>query len=245
MSVLKRLKMLYRLVCTRGGGDTHAERVENFYREQASQYDETRPKMLHGRKDLIAQIPLPESAIWVELGAGTGSNLELLGERVASLQKAHLVDLSPSILTVARDRIEKNRWTNVEVHQADATSFDPAQRVDVVLCSYSLTMIPDWFAAIDNAKRLLKPTGVLAVVDYYVSRNHPTIGTKRHSWTYRTYAPTLFEKNNVHPSPDHIDYLHHHFEPMHFSEHMGKAYGRWLDVAYYRFIGKPKPAFQG
>ena len=242
MNAIARLRTLARLVGTRVSGATHSERLESFYREQAETYDETRAKMLHGREELLAEISPPDDAVWLELGAGTGSNLDLLGPRVERLKQVHLVDLSESLLNVARERIEKRGWKNVQVHQADATSFTPPQPVDVVLCSYALTMIPDWFAAIDNARRLLKPDGVLAVVDYYVSRNHPTIGQVRHSWSLRTYAPTLFSGNGVQPSPDHIHYLHYHFDAIHFSEHMGKAYGRWIDVPYYRFIGKPKRA---
>ena len=200
--------------------------------------------MLHGRQELLKAVPIPDAAVWVELGAGTGSNLELLGDRVSSMQQVHLVDLSPSLLKVASQRIEKLGLTNVPLHEKDATLFTPPQAADVVVCSYSLTMIPDWFAAIDNARCILKPNGFLAVVDYYFSRNHPTIGQVRHGWSLRTYAPTLFERNNVRPNPDHIHYLHHHFDPIHFSEHMGKAYGRYLNVPYYLFIGSPKP-FKG
>jgi len=34
--------------------------------------------------------------------------------------------------------------------------------------------IPDWFLAIDNALRILKPGGIIAVVDFYVSRYSST-----------------------------------------------------------------------
>lgn len=240
MTRFGKLKILYRLLNSRIAGMTHAARVENFYREQADDYDESRARMLRGREELLESIPIPDEAVMVELGAGTGFNLELLGDRVSHMRQAHLVDLSPSLLKIARRRIEKLGFANVHLHEADATVFSLPQPVDVVICSYSLTMIPDWFVAIDNARRLLKPDGVLAVVDYYVSRNFPTIGQVRHGWSLRTYAPTLFERNGVRPNPDHIYYLHYRFDPIHFSEHMGKAYGRYLNVPYFRFIGRPK-----
>ena len=49
----------------------------------------------------------------------------------------------------------------------------PEAPVDVVTFSYSLTMIPDWFAAIENALRMLRPGGQIGVVDFYVSRKYP------------------------------------------------------------------------
>src|ERR671911_700620 len=65
--------------------------------------------------------------------------------------------------------------------QADASTYQPATGpVDVVTFSYSLTMIPDWFAAIENALAMLKPGGTLGVVDFYVARKYPSDGLSRH-----------------------------------------------------------------
>ena len=51
---------------------------------------------------------------------------------------------------------------------ADATRFRPPEgAADVVTFSYSLTMIPDWFAALENAAAMLKPGGTIGVVDFY------------------------------------------------------------------------------
>ena len=238
MNISKRLKVLYRLSAAKARGETHEERLENFYREQAKAYDESRVKILNGRQELIELIPVSDQDVWVELGSGTGANLEVLGDRAATPKTIHLVDLSPSMMEVANSRINRLVLSNVETHLEDATTFTPPTQADVVLCSYSLTMIPNWFAAIDNAMSMLKPGGLIAVVDFYVSRDHPVAGRIRHSWNYRTYAPTMFSRNGVHPSPDHIDYLHHHFEPVHFSEHMCKVYRRLLSAAHYRFIGR-------
>ena len=243
MNLKKRMKTFYRLAAAPVRGETHSERMEDFYREQAESYDATRTKMLHGREQLVELIPIPDQGVWVELGSGTGIGLEFLDNRsdtAKSLQQVHLVDMSPSLMDIAHQRIDRLGLTNVQTHLEDATTFTPPALADVVLFSYSLTMIPNWFAAIDNALSMLKPGGLIAAVDFYVSRTHPVEGRTRHSWHYRTYAPTMFAKNNVHPSPDHIDYLHHHFEPVHFSEHIGSVYGRWLSAAYYQFIGRPR-----
>jgi S-adenosylmethionine-diacylgycerolhomoserine-N-methlytransferase len=193
--------------------------------------------MLFGREELIKKITVPEGGIWVEFGSGTGYNVELLGEQRNKLKQIHLVDLCPSLMNIARAKIEKFGWNNVQTHLQDATTFAPTDQADVVLFSYSLTLIPDWFAAIDNAKRILKPGGIIASVDYHVSRNHPGPNMVRHNWSYRTYAPTLFARNNVTPNPDHVYYLQHHFQPVYFEECQG-AIGRLLRVHYYQFIGR-------
>jgi S-adenosylmethionine-diacylgycerolhomoserine-N-methlytransferase len=103
-------------------------------------------------------------------------------------------------------------------------------------------MIPDWFAAVENARAILKPGGHIGVVDFYVSRKYPPDGLTRHRWFTRHFWPLWFSHDNVFLSPDHVAYLHRQFEPVHFSEHRAKApYLRLIRAPYYRFIGR-KPA---
>ena len=243
MSPANRLKVLYRLALAPIRGTTHAERLESFYRDQAAHYDRTRAGLLLGRRELVESLPVPDAGVWVELGGGTGENLEYLGGRSSRLSRIYVVDLSPSLLEVARRRMEALGWSNVEIVRADATTFaPPVEAVDVVTFSYSLTMIPNWFSAVDHARRMLRPGGTIGVVDFYVSRKHPAPGRTRHPWTTRAFWPLWFALDNVHPSPDHVEYLHHRFEPTHFSEHRGGTAGLPLArIPYYRFIGtKPR-----
>ena len=53
--------------------------------------------------------------------------------------------------------------------------------MDVVTFSYSLTMIPNWFQALERAYAALKPGGMIGVVDFYISRKWPAPGMRRHS----------------------------------------------------------------
>ena len=88
--------------------------------------------------------------------------------------------MSHSLLEIAKQRIAAKGWTNVETVEADATTFQPpAGPVDVVTFSYSLTMIPDWFAALENAVAIFKPGGTIGVVDFYVSRKYASDGASR------------------------------------------------------------------
>lgn len=239
MSVVQDLKTLFHLTVSPIRGDTHQERLDSFYAKQAGDYDRFRQRLLHGRKELYDQLPTPEQGVWVELGGGTGANLEHLGPRLGSLGQAHIVDLSSSLLGVARQRVADRGWSNVAVHEADATTFAPPEPADVVTFSYSLTMIPDWFLAVENAWRMLKPGGVLGVVDFYVSRKHPAKGHRRHGWTTRTFWPMWFANDNVFPSPDHVPYLHRRLTPVRFEEHRARIrFFPLLTTPYYIFIGR-------
>ena len=118
----KDFKTLYHLALAPRRGKTHAERMENFYRGQASHYDDFRERLLQGRRELLATLYWPELAhgTWVDFGAGTGANVQFVDDKRTSLEKIYLIDLSPSLLDVARERIEKNGWTNVEAVLSDA-----------------------------------------------------------------------------------------------------------------------------
>jgi S-adenosylmethionine-diacylgycerolhomoserine-N-methlytransferase len=242
MSFLADLKTLYQVTMRPIRGGDHGSRMENFYGGQAEAYDEFRRKMLRGREDVYGAIDVPAGGVWVDMGGGTASNLEYLGASISRLKKVYVVDLAGSMLAVARRRAERRGWTNVETVEADVTTFCPAEgAADVVTFSYSLTMVPDWFAALENARAILKPGGQIGVVDFYVSRKFPTEGRRRHGWLARSFWPVYFATNNVYPSPDHIPYLEHHFDVIALTEGTTRfPYQFRLPVPYYTFLGRKK-----
>jgi len=234
------LRILYHMLFARSRGATHAERLEAFYRNQAEGYDGFRERLLHGRKELYERLPTVQQGVWVEMGGGTASNLEYLEDRISAFERVFVVDLSPSLLDVGRRRAAKRGWKNVEFVENDVTKFE-SPPADVVTFSYSLTMIPDWFAAIDQAKALLKPGGVIGVVDFYVARKFPAEGRARHGWTTRLFWPIWFGGDNVHPSPDHLPYLETSFETLWRSEGRGKVpYLPLVRAPYYAFMCRRK-----
>jgi S-adenosylmethionine-diacylgycerolhomoserine-N-methlytransferase len=245
MSLLADLKILYHMTLTPISGRTHSERLESFYGKQAQGYDDFRKRLLQGREKMWDALPIADGAVCVDMGGGTGANLEFLGERIRQFQKIYIVDLSKSLLQVAQRRIEERGWTNVVTVEADATTFVPPEPVDIVTFSYSLTMIPDWFAAIEHARELLRPGGCIGVVDFYVSRKYPETGRRRHSWWTQTFWPVWFRFDNVFPNPDHVPFLHRKFVPRHFAEERAKVpYLPGSRVPYYVFIGNKADGFE-
>ncbi|MDX1946901.1 MAG: class I SAM-dependent methyltransferase [Pirellulaceae bacterium] len=241
MGLFSDLKILYHLALKPVRGKDHAARMENFYAGQAGAYDDFRKRLLKGRQELWNLIDAPAGGTWLDMGGGTGANLDYFGDKLASLGKVYVLDLSHSLLEIANKRIAERAWTNVETIEADATTWRPPTPVDVVTFSYSLTMIPDWFAAIENALAMLRPGGMLGVVDFYVGRKYPAEGRARHGWLTRTFWPTWFAMDNVFPSPDHLPFLQQHFEPVHLEEHKGKVpYIPFLRMPYYLFVGRKR-----
>jgi S-adenosylmethionine-diacylgycerolhomoserine-N-methlytransferase len=240
MGLATDIRLLYHMLLKPIRGKDHAARLESFYAGQAEGYDDFRRRLLKGRKELHAAVGWPAGGVWVDMGGGTGANLEFVGKPRDELAKIYVVDLAPSLLKVAAGRVEQHGWTNVETVEADATRYQPPETpVDVVTFSYSLTMIPDWYAAIENAWSMLKPGGQIGVVDFYVSRKYPAESFRRHNSFVRHFWRTWFDGDNVFPSPDHVPYLHRRFECDQFTENRAKVpYLPLLRVPYYTFVGR-------
>lgn len=240
--LLNEIQTLYHMVLSPIRGKTHKERLENFYGRQANNYDPYRKRLLRCREILLDKIPV--GGIWIDMGGGTGYNIEYMAKsgKLKNFSKVYLVDLSPSLLEVARKRIEDNGWTNVEIIEKDATVWQPnEEKADLVTFSYSLTMIPDWFSAIENAKKMLKINGHIGVTDFYISRKYPEHGLKSHSWFRRTFWTTFFAFDNVNLSSDHLSYLMKHFEIDQIIETLHPIpYIPFIKAPQYVFIGRNK-----
>ncbi len=241
MSLIADARTLLQLARGRAAHGSHAERLQAFYGPQAEHYDAFRERLLHGRVDLIRWLQPPPGGTVIELGAGTGRNLEYFGLRLRTFARVEAVDLCPALIRRARQRCA--RWPGVAVAvEADATTYRPAQAVDCVYFSYALTMIPDWRAAVDNALGMLRPGGLLGVVDFYVPPRDPPAGLARHGSFTRIFWQRWFRHDGVHLDPQHLPYLLGRSEPVCCEQRCGAVpYLPGLRVPYYLYIGR-KPA---
>lgn len=142
------------------------ERMDRIYRWQVPIYDLTRKYYLVGRDRLVADLAPPPGGSVLEIGCGTGRNLVAASRRYSDA-RCYGIDVSAVMLDAAR----KACGGRAALAQADAANFDPVatfgrSRFDRVFFSYTLSMIPDWRAAIDRAVAALAPDGRLHVVDF-------------------------------------------------------------------------------
>ena len=199
---------------------SHAEALAGFYGPQADHYDDFRERLLQGREELIQALPAGPGDRVVELGGGTGRNLEFFGPRLNAFASVEVVDLCRPLLDVAARRVADMAGmtgttgttgttgiVSVRLVNDDASTWQPAAPVDCVYLSYALTMMPRWGAVVDNAAAMLRPGGTIGVVDFYVSPAHPPAGRARHGWLTRTLWPAWFRHDGVRLSADHLTYL--------------------------------------
>jgi S-adenosylmethionine-diacylgycerolhomoserine-N-methlytransferase len=204
--------------------DGHAIRqqrtIRHYYQFQSTIYDATRWSFLFGRKkimDLVALASRPQHII--EVGCGTGYNVARLARKFPD-SKITGLDISTSMLEIARNKLEKNPKIRL-VEKAYANGATGVASADLILFSYVLTMInPQYPEFINRACKDLKPGGKIAVVDFHSSK---------HRWFKKHMA-------NHHVRMDgHLDgLLKSTFKPLHFE--VKSAYGGLWN--YFYFVGE-------
>lgn len=229
-------RVLWRLLRGQPRQGSHAEKLQAFYAPQAERYDAFRARLLHGREEMLAQLDMPPAARVVELGCGTGSSLNLLRNRLQGLAHFDQVDLCPALLSIARQRAAN--LPQVQVHEADATHWQPELPADCVFISYALTMIPDWRAVIANACAMLAPGGWIGVVDFHL----PEDGSRLANMLWQKW----FSHDGVHLSAEHLPCLQATFPQHRFvSRRAAVPYLPGLQAPYYWFVGtRPCTPFQ-
>lgn len=149
--------------------------VAEAYRQRAARYDLVVRMFntfawlgfnLSGwRRQAISKLALKPGDTVVDIGCGTGLNFPFLSQAVTSSGTIIAVDLSEAMLDQALESIIANKWTNIQLVCADATQFEIPPRVDAILSTYALTLVPDCGRVISNAFTALAPGGRLVVLD--------------------------------------------------------------------------------
>ncbi|WP_163505208.1 class I SAM-dependent methyltransferase [Fodinicola acaciae] len=234
------MHVLARLVRPPRATADHAAWLDAFYDRQAADYDDFRRRLLPGREEMMRGLNVADGGRLLDMGGGTGASLTFIADRLPRLDSVTVVDLCEPLLRVARQRIDDNGWKTVRTERADLTTYlPPAGPPDAITFCYSLTMVPNWFQAIDHAWSLLPPGGLIGAVDFHVSRKRPEDGLRRHSRLQRFLWPFWFSWDNVFVSADHLPYLRHRFEQIRLVERVTRLpYLPGSAVPYYVFIGR-------
>ena len=138
-------------------------RVLRVYERLAARYDKfirfpERVFFQGGRQWACSQA----SGEVLEVGIGTGRNLPFYRDDV----RLTGVDLSPGMLEIARRRArEQGRAVDLRVGDAQALEF-PEDRFDAVVFTLSLCTIPDDRKAVAEARRVLRRSGRLILLEH-------------------------------------------------------------------------------
>ncbi|NBC31534.1 MAG: metalloregulator ArsR/SmtB family transcription factor [Alphaproteobacteria bacterium] len=143
------------------------EAAAAYFRENAWRWD--RIRSLHIDQEtvdrvLVDLLPEPDLGDFLDIGAGTGRIMMLLGGRA---RRSVGVDLSREMLNVARANLETSSVPNWQVRRGDlyALPFGDAA-FDVAVMHLVLHYLATPLAAIREAARVLRPDGRLVVADF-------------------------------------------------------------------------------
>jgi ubiquinone/menaquinone biosynthesis C-methylase UbiE len=125
--------------------------TQQFYGRWARAYDwlcRLLPGLGGLRARAVDALALDPGDVVVDLGCGTGANLPHLRDAVGPEGAVVGVDLTPGMLSQARERVERAGWRNVHLVQGDAAR-PPVDGADAVLGTFVVGMLDDPAAGVE------------------------------------------------------------------------------------------------
>ncbi len=148
----------------RGGGVLDAAGVRSLYDRIAPLYDlAASPYNLIGGRRLakraITELRLKSGDTVVDLGTGTGWNLQRLAEAVGPTGTVIGVDISPGMLQQARQRANDHGIVNIELVEADVSDYQPPPDTNAIVSTFAIEMRPDYDAIVARLARQISDGG--------------------------------------------------------------------------------------
>ena len=114
--------------------------------------------------EVMSVFPLIRNKSVLDVGGATGFNFEYITP-FQIYKQITILDLCKSLLD---KRIQTNSWTNVKTCHKNVMTFgsngqNKTHKYDVIMISYTLTMVPDWKLILDKIHELLEDDGYFVI----------------------------------------------------------------------------------
>jgi len=130
-----------------------------------------------GNPQAIAMLKEGETVL--DLGCGGGFDCFLASKQVGSSGKVIGVDMTPEMISKARENARKGGYTNVEFRLGEIEHLPVADNsVDVLISNCVINLSPDKQQVYSDAYRTLKPGGRIAISDVVAVGEMPESITK-------------------------------------------------------------------
>lgn len=172
--------------------------TRDLYRRRAKRYDLAvwiyrlfGFRLDYYREQTVKALRLSPGDLVVELGCGTGLNFPYLERAVDSEGKIIGIDLTDLMLEVARDRVEREGWHNVELVQADVSQWALPESVSGFISTLAITLVPEYDLVIRRASQALVPGGRIAIFDMKEPDRWPEWLIRLAAWLNKPFGVSL------------------------------------------------------